>query len=298
MIEAVEKCMISWIEELQNNEINSLFKQLPQGKRLRAKLVLKIAGTSPESIKLAAIIELIHAASLLHDDVIDEASTRRGVTSVNASDGSKVAVMMGDILYSKAYTELVDFDVNIAKAVAKAVTILSIGEYIDVKMGEHFNSDENAYLDMIYKKTGSLIEATAYCAALLVGKDAQDYSLYGRNLGLSFQIIDDILDITSDDETLGKPALNDYKEGKTTLPYMYLHSALDTQGKKRLEDAHGISLSKDESAWIKEEMKRYTCVEQSYKLAQKLSDEAIRAVAKHNETALVSILDEMMKREF
>jgi octaprenyl-diphosphate synthase len=298
MLEAVEKCMISWMEELENDEINTLFKQLPQGKRLRAKLVLKIAGVSAESVKLAAIIELIHAASLLHDDVIDEASTRRGVTSVNASDGSKIAVMMGDILYSKAYTELVDFDTKIAKAVARAVTILSIGEYIDVKMGEHFNSDEDAYLNMIYKKTGSLIEATAYCAAILAGKQADDYGLYGRNLGLSFQIIDDILDITSDEKTLGKPALNDYKEGKTTLPYIYLYTALDTGGKKRLQEAHGKTLKMDESAWIKEEMKRYSCVKQSYHLAQKLSDEAIAAVSKHNETELVAIIDDMMKREF
>jgi octaprenyl-diphosphate synthase len=206
--------------------------------------------------------------------------------------------MMGDILYSKAYTELVDFDTKIAKAVAKAVTILSIGEYVDVKMGEHFNNDEDAYLDMIYKKTGSLIEATAYCAAVLAGKQAEDYSLYGRNLGLSFQIIDDILDIISDEKTLGKPALNDYKEGKTTLPYMYLYSALDTQGQQRLKEAHGKTLNTEESAWIQEEMKRHSCVKQSYRLAQKLSDEAIAAVSKHDETDLVAILDAMMKREF
>lgn len=286
------------MDELANDQINTLFKQLPKGKRLRAKLVLKIAGDSKEAVKLAAIIELIHAASLLHDDVIDEASTRRGITSVNASDGSKVAVMMGDILYSKAYTELVNFDVKISQAVAKAVTTLSIGEYIDVKMGEAFNADEEAYIDMIYKKTASLIEATAYCAAVLAGKKAEEYALYGKNLGLSFQIIDDILDITSDEKTLGKPALNDYKEGKTTLPYIYLHRALDEASGLRLQKAHGRSLDAEESLWIKEEMKKHGCVEQSYLLAQKLSNEAISAVAKYDETALVSILDDMMKREF
>lgn len=286
------------MDELANDQINTLFKQLPKGKRLRAKLVLKIAGDSKEAVKLAAIIELIHAASLLHDDVIDEASTRRGITSVNASDGSKVAVMMGDILYSKAYTELVNFDVKISQAVAKAVTTLSIGEYIDVKMGEAFNADEEAYIDMIYKKTASLIEATAYCAAVLAGKKAEAYALYGKNLGLSFQIIDDILDITSDEKTLGKPALNDYKEGKTTLPYIYLHRALDEASGQRLQKAHGRSLDAEESLWIKEEMKKHGCVEQSYLLAQKLSNEAIGAVAKYDETALVSILGDMMKREF
>jgi len=298
MLKAVEQCMLTWIKELENDEIYELFTHLPHGKRLRAKLVLKIAGTSEQTVKLAAVIELIHAASLLHDDVIDEAMSRRGVTSVNASDGSKVAVMMGDILYSKAFTELVAFDDKIAKAVASAVTTLSVGEYIDVKMGEQFNNDENAYLDMIYKKTASLIEVTSYSAAVLAGKNEEDYKIYGKNLGLAFQIIDDILDIVSDEETLGKPALNDYKEGKTTLPYMYLYNSLDETSKKRLQDAHLQALDTNESVWIKSQMKEYKSVERSYALARTLSDEAIKAVSKHNETELVDILEEMMRREF
>jgi len=298
MLDAVEKCMHTWMEDLANDEINVLFKNLPKGKRLRARLVQKISGESEKSIKLAAIIELIHAASLLHDDVIDEALTRRGVSSVNATDGSKVAVMMGDILYSKAFTELVGFDQRISHAVAQAVTTLSIGEYMDVKMGERFNKDEDAYIDMIYKKTAVLIEVTSYCAAVLVGKDADDYKLYGKNLGLAFQIIDDILDIVSDEKTLGKPALNDYKEGKTTLPYMYLHRALDEVSQQRLEASHLQTLNADESLWIKEQMKAHKSVEMSYALARRLSDEAIDSVKKHDEKELVEILDAMMKREF
>ncbi len=298
MLDAVEKCMLSWIEELANDEISFLFQNLPHGKRLRAKLVLKIAGTSDKAIRLAAVIELIHAASLLHDDVIDESLMRRGVASVNATDGSKVAVMMGDILYSKAFTELVDFDNRISRAVAQAVTTLSIGEYIDVKMGESFNKNEAAYIDMIYKKTASLIEVTSYCAAILVGKEEEDYKLYGKNLGLAFQIIDDILDIVSDEKTLGKPALNDFKEGKTTLPYMYLYKALDEVSQKRLEDSHLKTLNEDESLWIKSQMKKHKSVEKSYVLARKLSDEAMIAVEQHDETELVAILEDMMRREF
>ncbi len=290
--------MMTWVEELENDDINSLFQHLPKGKRLRAKLVLKIAGNSEEAIQLAAIIELIHAASLLHDDVIDESMTRRGVTSVNATDGSKVAVMMGDILYSKAYTQLVPFDIRISQAVAKAVTVLSIGEYVDVKMGETFNSDEDAYIEMIYKKTASLIEATAYCAAVLSGKEEESYRVYGKNLGLSFQIIDDILDIVSDEKTLGKPALNDYKEGKTTLPYIYLYNRLDEKGRQRLVSSHAKNIDADESQWIKDQMKENKSVEQSYRLAQRLSDEAIEAVSQHDESELVAIIKEMMGREF
>lgn len=298
MVEAVEKCMLNWIEELANDDIGRLFKQLPKGKRLRAKLVLKIAGDSKEALKLAAVIELIHAASLLHDDVIDEASTRRGTVSVNASEGSKVAVMMGDVLYSKAYAELLEFDMTISQAIARAVTTLSIGEYIDVKMGEAFNADAEAYIDMIYKKTASLIEATAYTAALLAGKEADTYALYGKNLGLSFQIIDDILDIISDEKSLGKPALNDYKEGKTTLPYIYLYDALDEGSRERLTHAHGRVLDANEALWIKEQMKKHGCVERAYALAQSLSNEAVSAVTSYDETALIGIIGDMMKREF
>jgi len=298
MLQAVEQRMQTWITELNSEDINDLFKNLPKGKRLRAKLVLKIAGESEESIALAAIIELIHAASLLHDDVIDEALTRRGVKSVNATDGSKVAVMMGDVLYSKAFTELVAFDKRIASSVAQAVTILSIGEYDDVKMGEAFNEDEEAYLEMIYKKTASLIEVTAYCAAILVGKNEEDYKLYGKNLGLSFQIIDDILDIVSDEKTLGKPALNDFKEGKTTLPYMYLYKDLQDAEKERLKAAHLQSLNVDEANWIKLKMKEYKSVEKSYLLARKLSDDAIAVMQKHDEKVLMAILEEMMERKF
>jgi len=128
--------------------------------------------------------------------------------------------MLVDILYSKAFTELVSFDKDIAKIVASSVTALSKGEMMDVKMADEFNYDEDKYLDMFYLKTATLIEAAAEASAILAGKDSSSHALYGRNLGLSFQIIDDILDITSDEATLGTPAINDYVEGNCTLPYI------------------------------------------------------------------------------
>ena len=245
---------------------------------------------------MAAIVELIHAASLLHDDVIDEAATRRGVASVNATDGSKTAVMLGDILYSKAFTELVAFDKEIAQIIASSVTALSKGEMMDVKLAESFNSDAQRYLDMLYLKTASLIEAAARASAILAGKDAQAHALYGKNLGLSFQIIDDILDITADEQILGKPAMNDFVEGKTTLPYIYLYEALDGDGKAKLVSFHGKKLNDEESSWIKEQMKRYETVEKSFALAQKLSNEA-KDTMSHDEN-LLNILDTMIKRSY
>ncbi|WP_455755876.1 polyprenyl synthetase family protein [Sulfurimonas sp.] len=295
-MQRVENEIARLISECDYDEVTRLFEMLSGGKRLRAKLILKIAPEHEKAPLLAAIVELIHAASLLHDDVIDEALTRRGVPSVNATDGSKTAVMLGDILYSKAFTELVSFDEEIARAIASSVTALSKGEMMDVKMAEEFNSDEAKYLDMLYLKTATLIEAAAIASALLVGKDAHTYGIYGKNLGLSFQIIDDILDITSDATTLGKPAMNDFVEGKCTLPYIYLYDVLADSDKERLINAHAKTIDKSEELWIKEEMTKHKCVEKSFKLAQELSNEAMNAVK--DDTALVEILQTMIKRSY
>jgi len=284
------------IEEVGYDEVSRLFGTLSGGKRLRAKLILKIAPNHEKAPLLAAIVELIHAASLLHDDVIDESILRRGVASVNATDGSKTAVMLGDILYSKAFSELVAFDRDIAKVIASSVTALSKGEMKDVKMAQFFNSDEEKYLDMLYLKTATLIEAAAIGAALLCGKDAQKHGVYGRNLGLSFQIIDDILDITADEKALGKPALNDFVEGKCTLPYIYLYNALNSSEKQRLANGHAKHIDVSESMWIKQKMSEHGSIEKSFQLASKLSNEAMEVVKDDEE--LVNILQTMIKRSY
>ncbi len=295
-MQRVEKEIARLIDECDYDEVTRLFSMLSGGKRLRAKLILKIASDHEQAPLLAAIVELIHAASLLHDDVIDEASLRRGVPSVNATDGSKTAVMLGDILYSKAFTELVSFDKDIAKIIASSVTALSKGEMIDVKMADEFNSDEDKYLDMLYLKTATLIEAAAEASAILAGKDSSLHALYGRNLGLSFQIIDDILDITADEDTLGKPAMNDFVEGKCTLPYIYLYKVLDEADKKRLIALHTVVLDEQESSWIKQKMQEHKTIEKSFELAQKLSNEAMNAMKDNAE--LVGILQTMIKRSY
>jgi octaprenyl-diphosphate synthase len=295
-MQRVEKELERLIDEINYDEVTKLFAMLSGGKRLRAKLILKIAGEHKDAPLLAAVVELIHAASLLHDDVIDEAMTRRGVASVNATDGSKTAVMLGDILYSKAFTELVAFDRDVARTIAASVTALSKGEMMDVKMAENFNSDESLYLDMLYLKTATLIEAAAKASALLVSKDAKKHALYGRNLGLSFQIIDDILDITATEEVLGKPAMNDFVEGKCTLPYIYLYEKLNEDDKKRLVSYHMQKTTQEESLWIQEKMKEFQTVEKSFELAQKLSKEAQNAMSEDLE--LVMILETMIKRSY
>jgi len=298
VLDAVERKIEQYIRDLDDPEITALYKALPKGKRLRAKLILKIAGNGLSAVKTAAIVEMIHAASLLHDDVIDDADTRRAKPSLNALYGNKTAIMLGDVLYSKGFFELNTLGIPVAQMISNAVTQLSLGELKDVSLSKQFNTDRDTYLHMIYQKTASLMEASAGAAALLAGKNADAYMTYGRNLGIAFQMIDDILDITSDSETLGKPALHDYEEGKTTLPYIYLHEALDKAGQERLRSLHGKRLTDEEQAWIKDKMKKHEIIQKSFLEARKLVEEAISLMDKEGEAALSSIAMSMIEREF
>ena len=298
MLSAVERKIEQFVADLGSKEVTALYTKLPHGKRLRAKLILKIAGESLQVVKTAAIVEMIHAASLLHDDVIDDAYTRRSKPSLNALYGNKTAIMLGDILYSKGFLELNNISSEVSKMVSGAVVQLSLGELQDVSLSKTFNLDKEIYLEMIYQKTASLIEASAGAAALLAGKPKEVYMTYGRNLGLAFQMIDDLLDITQDAATLGKPALHDFVEGKTTLPYIYLHEALDTEGQTKLRAMHTKVLSEEEQTWILIQMKKYQIIEKSYMEAKLLIDEAITLMEAEGEQALTSIAKEMIERDF
>lgn len=298
MLEKVENVMLEMVASLNDARSVELFHKVPKGKRLRAKLILKIAGVSETSLKLAAIVELIHAASLLHDDVIDDAFTRRGEASINALFGNKTAIMLGDILYSKGFSELTFLSQEVAFVISNAVALLSVGELLDVELAESFNDDAERYFDMIYKKTASLIEASAKAAALISGKNGDIYALYGKNLGLAFQIIDDILDITQSSETLGKPSLNDFKEGKTTLPYLYMYHQLNDRDKTYLLSLFGQSLDETQSAWIKQKMHETHALIDAIAYAKKLGFEALEAIKDEEDVGLAAIMREMIERNF
>ena len=296
-LETVKNQIKDFVKECNDEKSLKLLENLATGKMLRSKLILKIAGVNTESIKLCAVVEMIHAASLLHDDVIDEADTRRGKPSVNALYDNKTSIMFGDILYSKAFTQLTLMDKKIAYTVSNAVTLLSIGEMLDVDLTNTFNTSYEKYHDMIYKKTASLIEAAAKAAAILAGLDEEKYALYGKNLGLAFQMVDDILDITSDSNTLGKPAMLDFVEGKVTIPYLLLHDRL--ADKSKLEELYKKELTIEQSSWIKEQMNKTNALEDSIKMAKDIGNEAIKAVKdEENSETLVFIMKAMIEREF
>ncbi|WP_257928209.1 octaprenyl-diphosphate synthase [Campylobacter lari] len=297
-MQKIDQYMHEFLSELNYKPILTMSSKLQGGKKLRSKLLLKIAGESDISYKICAIIELIHAASLLHDDVIDEAKLRRGVKSINAQFGAKNAIMLGDILYSKAFYELSLIDLKLAKIISNAVVMLSVGELMDVNLSETFNTDKNAYLQMIYNKTAILIEASARCGAILANLNENDFAEYGKNLGFAFQIVDDILDIKGDEQTLGKPAMNDFKEGKTTLAYMYLYEKLNPQDQEILKSYYKKDLSMDELAWIKNKMQRYEIFNQVDQELKTYANNALKAIAKYNIKDLEDIIKSMIEREF
>ncbi len=297
VLEEVKSKIEEFIRVCSYPKALELLEKLSTGKMLRSKLILKIAGINSESIKLCAIVEMIHAASLLHDDVIDEADSRRGKPSVNALYDNKTSIMFGDILYSRAFTELSQMDKEVAYCVSNAVTKLSIGEMMDVDLTLSFNSSYRLYLEMIYLKTASLIEASAKAAAILAGFDSEKYAIYGKNLGLAFQMVDDILDITQDEETLGKPSMHDFKEGKVTIPYLYLYERVED--KEYLKSLYKKELNKNELLWIKENLKETNSLQDAINEAKKVGLEAISSIKdEKNSEDLINIMEAMIERDF
>ncbi|HMY38362.1 MAG TPA: polyprenyl synthetase family protein [Marinagarivorans sp.] len=199
------------------------------GKRLRPLLVLLVAKTlgyeGGRHIDLAAIIEFIHTATLLHDDVVDVSSLRRGRLTANAQWGNAPAVLVGDFLYSRAFQMLVELgSMEIMAILSNTTNIISEGEVQQLVNAKNPDVTEENYQRVIHKKTAALFEAACEAAAVLAGADAaarQAAHLFGQHLGMAFQLIDDALDYSGDAEALGKNLGDDLAEGKPTLPLIH-----------------------------------------------------------------------------
>lgn len=297
-MQIIDELMESFLKELNYEPIMQMFSHTNSGKKLRSKLLLSIAGENELSYKLCAVIELIHLASLLHDDIIDESELRRGAKSVNAKFGAKNALMLGDILYSKAFYELSLMDSKIAAVLSNAVVNLSIGELMDIHLSLDFNADKNIYLRMIYNKTAVLIEASARCGAILAGFDEEAFKEYGKNLGLAFQMIDDILDIRGDEHTLGKPAMHDFKEGKVTLAYIYLYESLNDEEQLKLKKLFKKDLNIDELEWLKLKLTQNQALQKAANEAKKYGNLALEAIKHYENPKLNEIIKAMLDRNF
>lgn len=200
------------------------------GKRLRPVLVLLLAQahgyTGNQHHQLAAVIEFIHTATLLHDDVVDESSLRRGRQTANALFGNAASVLVGDFLYSRAFQMMVTIDnARVMEIVANATNIIAEGEVLQLLNMHNPDVSEESYLQVIRSKTAKLFEAAAQLGALIAGSDEKGIAAageYGGSLGTAFQLIDDVLDYSGNAVDIGKNVGDDLREGKPTLPLIYM----------------------------------------------------------------------------
>jgi octaprenyl-diphosphate synthase len=199
------------------------------GKRLRPALLLlssKLFGNGAESaIRLAAVVEMIHAATLVHDDVIDVAETRRGRPSTNVLWGNHISVLAGDWLYMQAFqVALRERNFHVLDVLIGLTQMMVEGELVQLERIGSINVTEADYMDLVDRKTASLFSACARLGAVVGGADeAAEARLgeYAWNLGMAFQLVDDVFDFTADESVLGKPVGSDLREGKVTLPLIY-----------------------------------------------------------------------------
>ncbi|MEB0029777.1 octaprenyl diphosphate synthase [Undibacterium sp. RTI2.1] len=200
------------------------------GKRIRPVLVLLVANAyqyrGTQHHELAAIIEFIHTATLLHDDVVDESSLRRGRKTANAMFGNAASVLVGDFLYSRAFQMMVSINsMQIMQILADATNVIAEGEVLQLLNMHDPDVNEERYLQVIRSKTAKLFEAAAQVGALIAGADPiqiEAAAEYGRSLGTAFQLIDDVLDYSGNAVDIGKNVGDDLREGKPTLPLIYL----------------------------------------------------------------------------
>jgi len=226
-VENLLKEMINSSNPLINEIGNYLFRK--SGKRIRPALLLlcsKLLGyKGTQDILFSALIEAIHTASLIHDDIVDNSELRRGQPTVHAKWGPNITVLLGDYLYIRTIDQALK---NSSRKILEVLTEVTT-EMVEGEITEYYHSGnlalkEEQYFDIIKKKTASLFRATCQISSLLAESNEQvEFQLaeFGLNLGMAFQIVDDLLDFTGDEDRLGKPALSDLREGRVTLPLIF-----------------------------------------------------------------------------
>ena len=210
------------------------------GKRLRPMLTLatsRLCGYSGERhITLAAAVEFIHTATLLHDDVVDASDLRRGLATANAVWGNKPSVLVGDFLFSRAFELMVeDGSLRILEILSRASAVIAEGEVLQLVTSNDVKTTEAAYLEVINAKTAQLFAAASRIGAVLAERSAAEEAAlesYGRNLGIAFQLIDDMLDYSAHQAELGKTVGDDFRDGKITLPVVLALRAADDRERR------------------------------------------------------------------
>ena len=277
------------------------------GKRLRPVLLLLSCGalgyTGGQRHNLAAVVEFIHTATLLHDDVVDASTLRRGRPTANESFGKPASVLVGDFLYSRAFQMMVDADsMRVMQVLADATNVIAEGEVLQLMNMHDASLDEAGYLRVIRSKTAKLFEASARLGAILAKQDAdieEACATYGQALGTAFQVIDDVLDYAGNTAEMGKNLGDDLREGKATLPLILamqrgnaqqaatVRSAIETGSIDQLDEIAAIvratgALEATRSAAAAE--------------AQRAIDAAMRLPANAHREAMVTLAAQLLTR--
>ena len=257
------------------------------GKRLRPALVLlssKMCGYQEyPAIRLGAVVELIHTATLVHDDIIDGADTRRGRPSANSCWGNHMSVLAGDWLYMQAFNvALAERNFKILDMLIGVTQVMVEGELLQLTHLHKLDVTEEEYLELADRKTACLFSICLRLGAVLGGRRLEEEAKlgeFGTNLGLAFQLIDDVLDFTSSEEILGKPIGSDLREGKITLPLIYLLQ------KCSAEEAQRVSRVLEEGSYdsvpfaeIMELVERYGTLQAAHDKARQFADNAKRCL--------------------
>ena len=279
---------------------------LSGGKRLRPLIVLlasKALGyEGQQHRRTAAIVEFIHTATLLHDDVVDSSERRRGMDSANTVFGNQASVLVGDFLYSRAFQMMVDIDsMRIMQILADATNTIAAGEVMQLMNVHDPDTSEESYRKVIYRKTARLFEAGAQIAAVLANRPADEAALmaYGQNLGVAFQLFDDALDFNASADELGKNLGDDLAEGKATLPLIYaMQKGSDTERamiRQAIMDGGLDHMDDIQAVMATTGALRYTAMR-----AQEAADQAIIALAgipdSDHKQALIAIADFAVQR--
>lgn len=208
------------------------------GKRLRPLLTLAAArlcgyADGDRHVQLAACVEFIHTATLLHDDVVDESQLRRGLASANAVFGNKASVLVGDFLFARAFQLMVaDGSLAVLEILSRAAATIAEGEVLQLATQNDLSTDEARYLEVIRGKTAALFAAACQVGPIIANRpmaEAVALAAYGMSLGIAFQLVDDALDYAADEAVLGKTVGDDFREGKVTLPVLVAYHAGDRE---------------------------------------------------------------------
>ena len=273
------------------------------GKRLRALLTLgsaKICGYSKgtRDINLAACVELIHAATLMHDDVIDNGSVRRGKKTLNSVWNNHSSVLIGDYLLSRCFEMMVeDGNIEVLKLLSSTSSKIAQGEVLQLQHQGEVDMLEETYLKIISAKTAELFAAATKVGAILSNtksKEKEALEFYGRNLGLTFQIADDTLDYNSELKLFGKKIGQDFYEGKITLPIILLFQKADNEEKERLKEIFSKNVrSKDDLEYSLSLIKKYEIIKECYQKAEHYINLASNSLSVFSDSEEKNILENL-----